>query len=563
MIKLQLFLFLFSVSVFGQRASRPNILFIMADDHTSNAIGAYGGRLASLNPTPMIDQIAKEGALLKNTFCNNAICSPSRATIITGQYSATNGVTALGGKLLEKNQHLPIALRNVGYETAVIGKWHLGTLPLAFDYFNVLSSQGHYFNPIFTEKGMPTKVFKHGKKSEKGTAQIHGHSTDIITDCGLNWLKKRDTTKPFFLKLHFKAPHGPFDYAPRYEDYLSDVVIPEPDNYRDRKNNGSIATRGFNDELINRIGTSVGSRNIYRNSLPLLKDKGRGLSEETLVTESYQRYLKKYLRCVKGVDDNIKRVVSYLKENGLYDNTVIMYTGDQGFYLGEHDFVDKRWGYEEGMRMPFIVRYPKTVSAGLKVDAITENVDFAPTILDFANAQIPKVMQGSSFKSILEYGKEPENWKTAAYYHYYLQLEHHLVPAHIGIRTKEYKLLMFYGTDRKSNTPTTPPGWELYDLKNDPTEDFNVYKDLKYAEVVKDLKIKLRALRAKYKEDGKEFAFNQVIEKYWDYTKQDYERAKEISAKAPAYMDSLKQSKLAKNRKRKKGSAKELDDKHN
>jgi len=192
-----------------------------------------------------------------------------------------------------------------------------------------------------------------------------------------------------------------------------------------------------------------------------------------------------------------------------------------------------------------------------------ENVDFAPTILDFANAQIPKVMQGSSFKSILEYGKEPENWKTAAYYHYYLQLEHHLVPAHIGIRTKEYKLLMFYGTDRKSNTPTTPPGWELYDLKNDPTEDFNVYKDLKYAEVVKDLKIKLRALRAKYKEDGKEFAFNQVIEKYWDYTKQDYERAKEISAKAPAYMDSLKQSKLAKNRKRKKGSAKELDDKHN
>jgi len=226
---------------FAQSSEKPNILFIMSDDHTSTAIGAYRSRLAKLNPTPTIDQLAREGMLLENTFCNNSICSPSRATILTGQYSSINGVTGLGGKLPVEKQYLPIELKKVGYETAVIGKWHLGTMPLAFDYYKVMHSQGHYFDPIFTEKGESVKEFKYGKKTEKGTIQIEGHSTDVIADSGLEWLKNRDNSKPFFLKLHFKAPHGPFDNAPRYDDYLADVEIPEPDNYRDRKNNGSIA----------------------------------------------------------------------------------------------------------------------------------------------------------------------------------------------------------------------------------------------------------------------------------------------------------------------------------
>ena len=530
--------------------SKPNILFIMSDDHTATAIGAYGGRLAKLNPTPTIDKLAGEGMLMGNTFCHNSICSPSRATILTGQYSSINGVTGLGGKLPEENQYLPNELKKVGYETAVIGKWHLGTMPLAFDYYKVLHSQGHYFNPIFTEKGKPLKEFKAGKKMEKGTVQMEGHSSDVITDSGLEWLKKRDKSKPFFLQLHFKAPHGPFDNAPRYDSYLEDVHIPEPENYRDRKSNGSIATRGHNDELIRRIGSSVGPRNIYRTNLRLLKNKN--LTEDEIITQAYQTYLKKYLRCVKGVDDNVKRVIDYLKAEGLYDNTVVMYTGDQGFFLGEHDFIDKRWGYEEAMRMPFIIRYPKTIKKGSRSDAITENVDFAPTILDFAGIPTPQQMQGKSFKSILETGQEPENWKKAAYYHYQLHMAHHLNPAHIGIRTKDYKLLMFYGANIESDIPTTPPGWELYDLKNDPTEDNNIYDDPAYKEIVASLKSELKVLRNKYKVDGPEFKYNTIIEEYWDYSEEDYQKAIEISSRTVDYMDKAEQTKKYRNKNNRK-----------
>jgi len=542
-------------SSFAQQTNKPNVLFIMPDDHTSTAIGAYGGRLASLNPTPTIDQIASEGMLMENTFCNNAICSPSRATILTGQYSTINGVTGLGGKLPEENQYLPIEMKKAGYETAIIGKWHLGTLPLAFDYYKVMQSQGHYFNPTFTEKGQPLQEFKLNRnKLEKGSVRIEGHSTDVIADSGIDWLKNRDDSKPFFLKLHFKAPHGPFDNAPRYDSYLENVSIPEPDNYRDRKNNGSIATRGYHDELINIIGTSVRKRNKFRSHINLIKkDKRARLTDDEIATEVYQTYLKKYLRCVKGVDDNVKKVIEYLKAEGLYDNTIIIYTGDQGFYLGEHDFVDKRWGYEEGMRMPFIVRYQKTIKAGTKSDAITENVDFAPTILDFAGVATPPEMQGKSFKSILETGKEPKDWKKGAYYHYQLHMAHHFNPAHIGIRTKDYKLLMFYGTEIKNDSPNTPPGWELYDLRKDPTEDNNIYNDPAYKEVINKLKAELKALRKKYKVDGSEFAYNKIIEDYWDYTKEDHQKAIDISSKAVDYLDNhSKQTKKYRTTKSKK-----------
>lgn len=328
--------------------------------------------------------------------------------------------------------------------------------------------------------------------------------------------------------------------------------IPEPDNYRNRKNNGSIATRGYNDELLNRIGSSVDSRNKYRSNVKLLdKDVRMGLNNEEVTTQSYQIYLKKYLRCVKGVDDNVKKVIEYLKAEGLYENTVIMYTGDQGFYLGEHNFIDKRWGYEEGMRMPFIVRYPKTIKAGSTTDAITENVDFAPTIVDFAGADIPDVMQGKSFKTILETGKEPNNWKKSAYYHYQLYMAHHFNPAHIGIRTKKYKLLLFYGATIKSDTPNTPPAWELYDLEKDPTEDNNIYNDPNYAKIVSSLKAELKALRETYKVDGSEFAYNNIIKEYWHYSKEDYKKAIKISSQAAEYLDNndKKKRNIVKNRK--------------
>ena len=493
---------------------KPNIIFIMSDDHCAQAIGAYNSRLAKLNPTPTIDTLAKEGILLENCFCTNSICTPSRACIMTGQHSAVNGVYDLGGRLEPERQYLAIEMKKAGYQTAAIGKWHLKTDP-NFDYYKVLPGQGSYMNPTFKEKG-------------KGTVKMQGHSSDCITDSVLEYLKGRDKDKPFFLKYHFKAPHDMFENAPRYESYLADVDIPEPDSLWDNRNNGSIATRGHKDELLRYLGTSIGRRNIRRNYTKNWA-KDPGLSDKEAKRQAYQTYLKKFLRCVKGVDDNLKRVIDYLKKEGIYDNTVIMYTGDQGFMLGEHDYQDKRWAYEESMRMPFLVRYPKTIKAGSRTDAIVENVDFGPTMLDFAGVDTPKYMHGRSFRPILETGKEPKGWKKAAYYHYWMHMAHHDNPGHIAIRTKHYKLIFFYGTAQKASVPQTPPGWELYDLEKDPYEMNNVYDKPEYKEAITRLKRQLKRLRSEYKEDDPKFAFNKVIEEFWDYDEADRARAIEIS----------------------------------
>ena len=500
--------------------NKPNILFIMSDDHCSQAIGPYRSRLAKLNVTPTIDTLASEGILLENCFCTNSICTPSRACIMTGQYSAVNGVYDLGGKLDPEQQYLAIEMKKAGYQTAVIGKWHLKTDP-NFDYYKVLPGQGSYMNPTFKEKG-------------RGVVKMQGHSSDCITDSVLKFLKSRDKAKPFFLKYHFKAPHDMFENAPRYDTYLADVDIPEPESLWDNKNNGSIATRGHNDELLRYLGTSIGRRNIRRNYTKTWA-RDPGLSDDQAKRQAYQTYLKKFLRCVKGVDDNLKRVVDYLKEEGIYDNTVIMYTGDQGFMLGEHDYQDKRWAYEESMRMPFIVRYPRTIKASTRTDAIVENVDFGPTMLDFAGVSTPKYMQGRSFRPILETGREPRGWKQAAYYHYWMHMAHHDNPGHIAIRTKRYKLIMFYGTSQKESVPQTPPGWELYDLKKDPHEMNNVYDDPAYKPVVAELKQQLKELRSEYKEDDPKFPFNRVINEFWDYDEADRLKAIEISH---AYLES-------------------------
>lgn len=517
-------------------ADKPNILFIMSDDHTSQAVGAYKSRLAKLNPTPTIDSLAMEGIVMENAFCTNAICTPSRASIMTGQYSGVNGCPTLSEALPPERQYLSIEMGKAGYQTAIVGKWHLKERPSTFDYYRVLPGQGDYFDPVFYETGATETVVTGKNKTFQNAIQMQGHSSDCIADSALTWFKeKRDPSKPFFLKLHFKAPHDYFEYAPRYESYLEDTFIPEPDNMWDLKNNGSIATRGHNDELLRYVGTSVGRRNIRRNytkgsGAPWSDKIDHSLNDHDIKRQAYQLYMKAYLRCVRGVDDNLKRVVDYLKAEGLFDNTVIIYTGDQGFYLGEHDYIDKRWAYEEAMRMPFIVRYPKTIEAGQRSDAIIENVDYGPTMLDFAGVETPDYMHGGSFKQIVETGKEPADWKQAAYYHYWMHMAHHDNPAHIAIRTKRYKLIFYYGTGwRGESVPDTPPAWELYDLKNDPSEDNNVYDNPEYAKVIVQLKEQLKDLRHEYGEDDPKFAFNQAIEDFWDYDEDDRQKAIAIS----------------------------------
>lgn len=514
----------------------PNIIFIMSDDHTTQGIGAYGSRLADLNPTPTIDRLAKEGMLFESVFCTNSICTPSRASIMTGQYGQVNGVVDLSGKLKPENQYLAVEMNKLGYQTAMVGKWHLKYAPESFDYYNVLPGQGDYFNPtLYTREGGEEKEIKFASDLVRSVnaTQYEGHSSDVITDISLDWLKnKRDKTQPFFLMHHFKAPHDFFKFAPRYKDYLEEVDIPEPSSLWDNENNGSIATRGINDELLDTIGSSIGHRNIIRNMGMHMKIDPE-IPDPEYKRLAYQEYLKRYLRCVKGVDDNVKRLFAYLEEEGLMDNTIIVYTGDQGFMLGEHDYIDKRWMYEESMRMPFLVRYPEKVKAGSRSDAIINNTDFAPTLIELAGGQTPDYMQGSSFKTILETGQEPADWQQETYYRYWMHMAHkHNNPAHFGIRTKDYKLIFYYGLDfmeRNTNAQAwahnpasmsyfqTPAAWEFYDLKNDPHEMDNKYGDEAYSSVISDLKGRLKAIRAQVKEDDSQYPeIARVIAENWE-----------------------------------------------
>lgn len=526
-------MFLVPQSIAEEGSSRPNILFIMSDDHTAQAVGAYATVLKALDPTPTIDELAREGIVFENAFCTNGICTPSRACVITGQYNHNNGVFDLGGRIKPENQMLPIQMRKAGYQTAIIGKWHLKEEP-NFDYYKVLPGQGKYYNTEFRVQGdepWPKNMVTHQGQ----------HSSDAITDSALDWFKnKRDPNKPFFVCHQYKAPHDFFENAPRYQSYLADVTIPEPPTLYDVPDSwGSIATRGHNDELMPHIGTSIGSRNPRRSYAVDLYSRfpeefppgynSASLSEVETTRLAYQAYLKKYLRCVKGVDDNLKRLFDYLKAEGLYDNTVIIYTGDQGFWLGEKDYQDKRWAYDQSQRMPFIVRYPKSIKAGIRSDAIVENVDYPALMLDFAGAEIPASVQGRSFREICETGAEPEGWKDAAYYRYWMHMAHHDNPGEMAIRTKKHKLIYFYGADYQGENQT-PPGWELYDLAKDPNELVNVYDDPAYAKVRSELKARFAKLRQEIGDDGSHYpACEAVIQEFWDYDEQDQAKAVEIS----------------------------------
>lgn len=507
-----------------QAADRPNILYIMSDDHTSQAIGAYGSRLAKLNPTPTIDKLAAEGMRFDRVFCTNSICTPSRASILTGQYSQTNGVTDLNGVLPPERQYLPQEMKQAGYLTAMVGKWHLEAEPASFDYYNVLPGQGKYFDPEFVvhgDKPWPKSVVKH-----------QGYVSDVITDIGLDWLEKRDKTKPFFLMLHHKAPHDMFEFAPRYADYLKDTEIPEPDNLYNQPaaGFGSVATRGENDSLVHRIGTSVSKRHPVRN-YGMDFNISQGLEDHEYTHQAYQEYLKRYLRCVKSVDDNLARLFDYLKKNDLLDNTIIIYTSDQGMMLGEHDYIDKRWMYDESMRMPFIMRYPPLIKPGSTNADLINNTDFAPTMLALAGTKAPTQMQGHSFAAALE-GKPLTDWRTATYYRYWMHLMHHDNPAHFGIRTADYKLIFYYGqpesesTNGKLSMPwkktesykiePTPPAWEFYVLRTDPQENHNEYANPKYADTICTLKAELKRQReALHETDESRPHIQKVIDANW------------------------------------------------
>ncbi|WP_026210477.1 sulfatase family protein [Flexithrix dorotheae] len=521
-------LFLLSIGITScdkkaEEAKKPNIIFIMSDDHTKQAFGVYGSRLANLNPTPVLDKLASEGIVYTNAFCTNSICTPSRANILTGQYSQTNGIKVLDNPLPGERQFLPIEMKKMGYQTAIIGKWHLKREPAAFDYYKVLPVQGKYFDPEFREKGKgtwPDNLVTH-----------EGHSSDVITDLTLDWLEKRDKDQPFFLMHHYKAPHDDFEFAPRYTDYLEDTQIPEPENLYYQPEFGSEGTRGKNDSLVHRIGTSVSPRHPVRSYTGQYEIDTANMEVKEATSLAYQEYLKRYLRCVKGVDDNLGRLFDYLKKNGLWENTIIVYTGDQGMMLGEHDYMDKRWMYDESMGMPFIVHYPQAIAAGRKSDLLINNTDYGPTLIEMAGGQAPEYMQGKSFAKDLK-GEEMGTWRKGTYYRYWMHLIHHDVPAHFGIRTKDYKLIFYYGLPYDMNDmgkPTmtwkknsfkveqTPAAWEFYNLKEDPSESHNLYNDPAYKEIIAELKTELKTTREELNETDKDYPhIQEVIDQHWN-----------------------------------------------
>jgi len=522
--------------------NRPNILFIMSDDHSYQAMGCYGSRLAKLNPTPNLDRFADRGMVFDQVFCSNSICTPSRASVMTGQYSHRNGVYDLYDTLPGDRCHLSREMQKAGYQTAVIGKWHLKDSPKFFDYFAVIAGQGKYMNPTLhvSEGGEMRKVrFDSTLQREIEVIDTEGHSSDVLTDRSLAWLEKRDRSRPFFLMHHFKAPHDMFVYAPRYENYMKDAEIPEPVNLHDQPgpNFGSIATRGENDSLVGVIGSTVSpqksKRNLtghYRRKIMELTGR-KDLSDRELTSHTYQLYLKEYLRCVKGIDDNLQRLFDYLGKEGLMENTLVIYTSDQGMMLGEHDYIDKRWMLEESIRLPLIVHWPGA-KPGTRCDWMVNNVDFAPTMLAAAGVPVPGTMQGRSFLGALNGEAAPADWRKAIYYRYWMHMAHgHNNPAHFGIRTKRYKLIFYYGIDYKNLHKgkevvkhgenrfwdDTPAAWEFYDLQRDPQEMHNRYRDPEYAKVIASMKDELLKVRQGLGDtDGDNPRIREIIDEHWE-----------------------------------------------
>ena len=473
---------------------KPNVVFIMADDHAYQAISAYGSPLAKLAPTPNIDRIAQNGMLMNAAYCTNSICGPSRASILTGNYSHVNGFfkNEGGGDFNSDLQTFPKIFQKNNYQTAIVGKWHLGTEPKGFDYSKVLVNwwgQGTYYHPQFCINGKDTV-----------TEPIR-HSTKVIEDDCIAWLNQRDKTKPFLLMYQFKAPHRDWVPDSMYKDLFNGVEFPEPATFNDDYK-GRLAASENMMEIENHLNRRdlkqvVPDSLTARDSIKWLIHGDQGqywspndtLAGQELKKWKYQTYIKNYLKCIAGVDRAVGRLLDYLEENNLTENTIVVYTSDQGFYLGEHGWFDKRWMYEESFKMPFLIQYPKMINPGKVSNKFILNVDFAPTLLDFADLEIPKDMQGKSFKNIFidsNYVNHEE-----IYYHYYEYPKWHKVQPHYGIRTSRYKLIHYYYSMDE---------WELFDLQNDPNEMFNIYNEVDVS-LVDELKSKLIDLQKKYQDD--------------------------------------------------------------
>jgi len=481
----------------------------MADDHAAKAISAYK---AGINETPNIDRIAQEGMRFDHCYVTNSICTPSRAAILTGTYNHVNGVTTLNTPLNNRLPNVAKHLQTGGYETAIVGKWHLGEgkdhEPTGFDYWSVLPGQGEYFDPFMIEMGREVEV--------------PGYVTDIVTDKSLNWLEKRNKNKPFFLMCHHKAPHREWEPHPKYRDiYKDNIKIPETfhDDYKNRAKAAAEAKMRIKDDMtyadlglvqpeggleVGQRSTATSTRRKIPNpedvtNLQLIdKETGEAFTFETkdeLSHFKYQRYLKRYLRTIASIDEGIGRLLDYLDEHQLSENTVVIYTSDQGFFLGEHGWFDKRFIYEQSLQMPFLIRYPEKIMPAQICSSICCNVDFAPTFLDLAGLRIPSYMQGRSLMPLLK-GSEPENWPQIAYHRYWMHRDpDHNAYAHYGIRTQSYKLIYWY--NEGYDLPGTNQGgqdreWELFDCKEDPLELFNVFSDPNYQEVVAMMKTLLQ-----------------------------------------------------------------------
>lgn len=444
-----------------QGLQRPNILYIMADDHAAHAITAYGSRI---NRTPQIDRIAREGMRFDNCFVTNSICTPSRAAILTGKYSHLNGVPVFN-RFDGSQPTLAKYLQAAGYHTGMIGKWHLGSDPTGFDYWNILPGQGLYHQPVFIDMGQRKKH--------------QGYVTDLITDFSLEFLKRRPKDKPFFLMCHHKAPHRNWQPDEKHAKQFENAKIPEPETFHDDYATRSDAAR----EAAMRIDRDLTPTD-YKKPLP------EGLSELQIKQWKYQRYMQDYLACVASIDENVGRLLDYLDAEGLAENTIVIYTSDQGFFLGDHNWYDKRFMYEESLRMPFLMRWPARIKPGTVSEGMILNVDFAPTLLAAAGLRVPADMQGRSFLPLLS-GQTPKDWRTSMYYRYYHYPQHHRVQPHYGLRTTRYKLIYFNKLDQ----------WELFDLQKDPRELKNVYGDPAYAETLKQLKDELYRLKKELKDE--------------------------------------------------------------
>lgn len=454
--------------------TRPNIVFVMTDDHASHAIGAYGSRV---NETPHIDRLAADGMRFDNTFCTNALCAPSRATILTGTYSHVNGVTTLDTTFDSRMPGFPGLLREAGYQTALFGKWHLGhgglADPRGFDEWVVLPGQGAYHDPEMI--------------SPDGRRMHPGYVTDIITDLSLDWLDRRDQDRPFCLLVHHKAPHRPWEPDDAHRHLYPDGSIPEPptlrDDYAGRSEAAAAATMRISRDM---------KPSDYKDPIP------DGMTADEELAWKYQRYMSDYLRCVASVDDNVGRLLDHIDATGLAENTIVVYTSDQGFFLGDHGWYDKRFMYEESLRMPLLIRYPGEVAPGSVCDEIVTNVDFAQTFLDLAGVPALPTMQGRSFTPLLR-GQTPDDWPASMYYRYWMHDEDfHHVRAHYGIRTARHKLICYYGIGLGvpgASTREFEAEWELFDLEHDPLELTSVYDDPSYAHIRKDLLAQLDTLQ--------------------------------------------------------------------